>query len=140
MKIEQLNNGAATPQYATEGSAGFDLIANANYDIRPLERQLVTTGLCVAIPQGYEMQIRPRSGLALKHGVTVLNAPATIDSDYRGEIGVILMNLGEKLFSVKKGDRIAQGVIAPVMQADFTLVDNLTETSRGNGGFGSTGG
>lgn len=131
------------PSYETSGAAGADLRANlANQEpvmLEPGARALVSTGLRLAIPQGFEVQVRPRSGLALKHGVTLANAPGTIDSDYRGTLGVILINLGTEPFTISHGDRIAQMVVAPVVQADFTLVLSLPETARGASGFGSTG-
>lgn len=133
----------ALPEYATAGAAGADL--RANFEDRGavvLEagaRILVPTGLRVAIPEGFEMQIRPRSGLALKHGVTLANAPGTIDADYRGPLGVILVNLGAEAFVIEHGARIAQAVVAPVVQADFAVVEGLEDTARGAGGFGSTG-
>ena len=134
------------PDYATAGAAGADLRANllpedraAGLILAPGARILVPTGLRVAIPEGYEMQIRPRSGLALKHGVGLPNSPGTIDSDYRGPLGVILVNFGQEDFVVRHGDRIAQAVIAPVIQARFAAVDSLDQTARGAGGFGSTG-
>ncbi len=131
------------PAYETEGSAGADVRANladrAGITIAPGARALIPTGLRVAIPQGFEMQLRPRSGLALKHGITLPNSPGTIDSDYRGPLGVILINLGDADFTVTHGDRIAQAVIAPVVQAQFALVNDLDTTARGAGGFGSTG-
>lgn len=127
------------PGYATPGSAGIDLRAAINTILQPGERRLIGTGIAIAIPDGYEAQVRPRSGLALKHGITVLNAPGTIDADYRGEIGVILHNAGDQPFGVKRGDRIAQLVFAPVVQAAFSVVADLDDTARGAGGFGSTG-
>lgn len=134
------------PAYATTGAAGADIRANLAPEDRaegltlaPMARVLVPTGLACAIPQGFEMQIRARSGLALKHGLTLPNAPATIDSDYRGPLGVILQNLGGAPFTVEHGMRIAQIVIAPVVQAQFRHVDNLSETARGAGGYGHTG-
>ena len=129
------------PQYATAQSAGMDLRANIDESIvlRPLERRLIPTGLFIALPEGYEAQVRPRSGLALKHGLTVLNAPGTIDADYRGEIGVVLVNLSDKDFVVNDGERIAQLVIARYEQAELQLVDVLDETERGAGGYGHTG-
>jgi len=129
------------PTYETAGAAGMDLRANLAQTlvIEPLARALVSTGLRLEIPQGFEAQIRPRSGLALKHGVTLANAPGTIDSDYRGPLGVILINLGAAAFEVKHGDRIAQIVFAPVVQAAWDLTDTLEETKRGSDGFGSTG-
>lgn len=136
----------ALPDYATAGAAGADLRANLLPEDRaegvvlaPGARALVPTGLRVAIPEGYEMQIRPRSGLALKHGVGLPNSPGTIDSDYRGPLGVILVNFGQEDFVVGHGDRIAQAVIAPVVQARFALAESLDQTARGAGGFGSTG-
>ena len=134
------------PTYATEGAAGADLRANLGEADRatglvlaPMARALVPTGLRVEIPDGFEMQIRPRSGLALKHGVSLPNSPGTIDSDYRGPLGVILINLGSDPFTIAHGDRIAQMVIAPVVQARFELAQGLSDTARGAGGFGSTG-
>jgi dUTP pyrophosphatase len=128
------------PSYATDGSAGLDLRADAAVTLAPGERALVPTGLAVAIPEGFEGQVRPRSGLALREGITCLNSPGTIDSDYRGEVKVILINLGEEDFTIRRGDRIAQLVIAPVVQASWGLTTSLDETARGAGGFGSTGG
>ncbi len=142
MKIEIVNRGhQPLPQYATEQSAGMDLRANidAPVVIRPLERKLIPTGLHIALPQGYEAQVRPRSGLALKHGITVLNAPGTVDADYRGEIGVVLINLSDQDFTVDDGERIAQLVIARHETAEFIEVEMLSETERGEGGYGHTG-
>ena len=127
------------PSYMTPSSSGVDLRAAEEKVIEPGDWALIGTGLYLEIPFGYEAQVRPRSGLALKHGVTVLNAPGTIDADYRGEVGVILINLGSKPFEVKVGDRIAQLVISAVCRACFEEVKNLSETDRGAGGFGSTG-
>lgn len=130
------------PTYATENSAGMDLMANLpNGDvvIKPNERKLISTGLYMALPEGFEGQVRPRSGLALKHGITVLNAPGTIDADYRGEVGVILINLGSEDFTVKDGDRIAQMVISECKQVKFIEVKELDDTERGNGGWGHSG-
>ncbi|NNU78881.1 dUTP diphosphatase [Halovulum dunhuangense] len=134
------------PAYETEGAAGMDLRANLPAHRRaeglvlpPMGRALVPTGLSVALPEGFELQIRPRSGLALKHGVTLANAPGTVDADYRGEIGVILVNLGTQAFTVAHGDRIAQAVLAPVTRAAWTEVEMLPDSRRGAGGFGSTG-
>lgn len=133
------------PVYETAGAAGADLRANfaaavrAGVTLEPGARALIPTGLRVAIPHGYEMQIRPRSGLALKHGVTLANTPGTIDSDYRGPLGIILINLGDAPFRVTHGERIAQAVVAPVVQAAWTLAEVLDDTTRGEGGFGSTG-
>lgn len=136
----------ALPCYATEQAAGADIRANLDdpfrrdgFDIAPMSRRVVPTGLRVAIPDGYEMQIRPRSGLALSHGVTVINAPGTIDSDYRGPLGVLLVNLGVEPFRILHGSRIAQAVIAPVVRAEYRPALALADTARGSGGFGSTG-
>ena len=133
--------GAVLPSYQTKGAAGADICACIETDvvIGVGERVLVPTGLFFEIPQGYEVQVRPRSGLAVKNGVTCLNTPGTIDSDYRGEVKVILINLGQKPFTVKNGDRIAQIVVSPVEQASFCKVDVLSSTERGEGGFGPTG-
>jgi dUTP pyrophosphatase len=131
--------GLALPAYATEGAAGMDLLAARDITLAPGARALVPTGIAVAIPDGFEMQVRPRSGLALKHGVTVLNAPGTVDSDYRGEVGVILFNTGDAPFAIARGDRIAQAVFAPVTRAMWEEVVVLPESARGAGGFGSTG-
>lgn len=135
------SKGAMIPQYKTSGAAGADICALLSEPviIKKGERAIVPTGLFFAISEGYEVQIRPRSGLAAKNGVTVLNTPGTIDSDYRGEIKVILINLGNEDFEVKNGDRIAQMVVAPVTIGVFEKVDDLDETARGSGGFGSTG-
>lgn len=133
--------GAVIPQYKTSGAAGADLCALLEnpLTIASGKTAIVPTGLFFEIPEGYEIQIRPRSGLAAKNGVTVLNTPGTIDSDYRGEIKIILINLGDEDFVINSGDRIAQMIVAPVTQADFSIVENLSETERGTGGFGSTG-
>ena len=127
------------PEYATPASAGVDLRASDGCVIPPGGRALVPTGLRIALPEGYEAQVRPRSGLALRHGVTLPNSPGTIDADYRGEIGVILMNLGQDPFVVEPGDRIAQMVVAPVARVAWSEVEELDATERGEGGFGSTG-
>ncbi|HEY0627659.1 MAG TPA: dUTP diphosphatase [Allosphingosinicella sp.] len=127
------------PSYATEHAAGLDVVAAETLTLAPGARHAVATGFAVAIPEGYEVQVRPRSGLALKHGITCLNTPGTIDSDYRGEVKVILANLGSDPFEVVKGERIAQLVPAPVLKARFAEVADLGETGRGSGGFGSTG-
>ena len=129
------------PAYATAQAAGLDLTAAIDQavDLAPGERKLVPTGLQIALPAGYEAQVRPRSGLALKHGITVLNSPGTIDADYRGEIGVILINLGDKTFTIQRGERIAQMILAPVSQLVWRERETLEETQRGSGGFGSTG-
>ena len=142
LKIKVVNKGhQPLPQYATALSAGMDLRANIDAPIilKPLERKLVPTGLHIALPAGYEAQVRPRSGLALKKGITVLNTPGTIDADYRGEIGVVLINLSQDDFVVEDGERIAQMVIARHEQADFELVEVLDKTERGEGGYGHTG-
>ncbi len=137
--INKSNN--ALPKYETEQSAGVDLRAFLQEDviIKPLQRVLIPTGLYIELPQGYEAQIRPRSGLAYKHGITVLNTPGTIDADYRGEIKVILVNLSNEDFTIKSGERICQMVINKYEQTEFNLVDKLSETKRGEGGFGHTG-
>ncbi|MEC7623698.1 MAG: dUTP diphosphatase [Pseudomonadota bacterium] len=132
--------GLALPAYATDGAAGMDVLAAEDATIAPGQRHAVATGLSVAIPAGYEIQVRPRSGLALKHGITVPNTPGTIDSDYRGELKVILINYGAEDFAIARGDRVAQLVLAPLTQATWDEVDRLDDTARGSGGFGSTGG
>ncbi len=143
--LEGADQALGLPSYETAGAAGADLRANfpegerGGLVIKPGVRALVPTGLRLEIPQGFEVQIRPRSGLALKHGITLPNSPGTIDSDYRGPLGVILLNAGDQPFAVNHGDRIAQMVVAPVVQAQFELVMELGETARGEGGFGSTG-
>ncbi len=142
MKIQFVNNSRhPLPAYATPQSAGMDIRANLQEPItlQPMQRALVPTGLRMALPQGYEAQIRPRSGLALKHGITVLNTPGTIDADYRGEVGVILINLSQEPFVIQDGERIAQMVIARHEQPEVELVESLDETLRGEGGFGHTG-
>ena len=131
--------GLPAPAYATDGAAGLDVVAAEDLTLAPGERHAVATGFAIAIPHGFEVQVRPRSGLALKHGITCLNAPGTIDSDYRGEVKVILANLGAEPFEVRRGERIAQLVPAPVQRAAFREVDDLDSTGRGSGGFGSTG-
>lgn len=127
------------PEYKSHAAAGVDLMASHEGELEPGSRGMVKTGISIELPEGYEAQVRPRSGLAVKNGVTVLNSPGTIDADYRGEIGVILINHGKETFTYKKGDRIAQMIVAPVVQADFILSEELTETERGAGGFGHTG-
>lgn len=142
MKVNIINKSShALPAYETEQSAGLDLRAFIDSEIvlAPLQRALVKTGLYLEIPAGYEAQVRPRSGLALKNGITVLNSPGTIDADYRGEIGVILINLSDQPFTIQNGERIAQMVFAKVEQAQWNTVDALNDTERGAGGFGSTG-
>lgn len=142
MEIKVVNRGhQPLPQYATSQSAGMDLRANLSEPIvlHPMERRLIPTGLYIALPDGFEAQVRPRSGLALKHGLTVLNAPGTIDADYRGEVGVVLINLSQDDFVINDGERIAQMVIARYEQATFKVVEELDETERGAGGYGHTG-
>lgn len=133
------SNDLPLPSYQTTHSAGMDITASEALSLAPGERNTVGTGLTVAIPDGYEIQVRPRSGLAIKHGITLVNTPGTIDADYRGEIRVILINHGQDTFEITRGDRIAQLVLAPVTQAVWEVVDELPETDRGAGGFGSTG-
>lgn len=132
--------GLDLPVYATAGAAGMDVVSAEDVTIAPGMRHAVATGLAMAIPEGYEIQVRPRSGLALKHGITVPNTPGTIDSDYRGELKVILINHGGADFAIRRGDRVAQLVLAPVTRASWREVETLDETARGTGGFGSTGG
>ncbi|MEC8723683.1 MAG: dUTP diphosphatase [Bacteroidota bacterium] len=142
MKIDIINKSPhALPSYQTNGSAGMDLRAHLEKDIvlKPLERCIIPTGLFMALPLGYEAQVRPRSGLAAKYGLTVLNSPGTIDADYRGEIGVILVNISNTDFTVKNGERVAQLVISKHTRGEWVSVQNLSDTSRGSGGFGSTG-
>lgn len=141
IRLKRLPHGAdlPLPAYATPGAAGMDVVAAEDIDLAPGARHAVATGLAMAIPAGYEVQVRPRSGLALKHGVTVPNTPGTIDSDYRGELKIIMINHGSDPFPIRRGDRVAQLVVAPVQIASFAEVDELDETARGNGGFGSTG-
>jgi len=132
--------GLALPAYATAGAAGMDVLSAEDVTLAPLARHAVATGFALAIPEGYEIQVRPRSGLALKHGITLPNTPGTIDSDYRGELKIILLNLGEEPFAISRGDRIGQLVLAPVTLAEWQEVEALDDTVRGEGGFGSTGG
>ena len=142
VKIKIVNRGSQQlPAYATPQSAGMDLRANVDEPVtlRPMERRIIPTGLRIALPEGYEAQVRPRSGLALKHGITVLNSPGTIDADYRGEIGVLLVNLSTEPFVIAAGERIAQMVIARHEQGEFEIVDELDATERGEGGYGHTG-
>ncbi|RYD94628.1 MAG: dUTP diphosphatase [Sphingomonadales bacterium] len=131
--------GLSLPAYATDGAAGMDVVSAEALVLEPGKRQAVATGFAMAIPEGFEVQVRPRSGLALKNGITCLNTPGTIDSDYRGEVKVILANLGDAPFTIERGDRIAQLVPAPVQRAGLDEVGSLDETKRGSGGFGSTG-
>lgn len=142
MKVKIINKSKNDlPSYATSQSAGLDLRANLEDDIqiKPGERHLITTGIFISLPEGYEAQIRPRSGLALKNGITVLNSPGTIDADYRGEIGIILINNSNEVFTIKNSDRIAQMVFNKIEQAEFVLVETLDETERSNGSFGHSG-
>ncbi|HEX8668108.1 MAG TPA: dUTP diphosphatase [Allosphingosinicella sp.] len=141
IRVKRLPHGEGLPlpSYASGGAAGLDVVAAETLTLAPGERHAVGTGFAIAIPEGYEVQVRPRSGLALKHGITCLNTPGTIDSDYRGEVKVILANLGAEPFEVVRGERIAQLVPAPVLRAAFEEVDSLDHTERGAGGFGSTG-
>ena len=141
IRISRLPHGQGLPlpSYATPGAAGMDVVAAEDLDLQPGQRHAVATGFRVAIPEGYEIQVRPRSGLAFKHGITVPNTPGTIDSDYRGELKVLLINHGSESFPVRRGERIAQLVPAVVIKAAFEEVDELCETTRGAGGFGSTG-
>jgi dUTP pyrophosphatase len=142
VRVKRLPHGEGLdlPAYATDGAAGMDVVSAEDVTIAPGARHAVATGLALAIPPGFEVQVRPRSGLALKHGITVPNTPGTIDSDYRGELKVILINLGADPFEVRRGDRVAQLVLAPVTRASWLTVEELDETARGEGGFGSTGG
>ncbi len=139
--IKRLSKEVSLPKYETNGSSGMDLAANinANINIDPGKTAIIPTGFSLSIPKGFEVQIRPRSGLAAKKKISVLNTPGTIDADYRGEIKVILINLGQETFTVEKGLRIAQMVVCPIVQAQLKEVDDLSETERGKGGFGSTG-
>lgn len=141
VSVVKLNPDLPDPAYETVGSAGFDLRANIATEVylQVGQRMLIPTGLKVAIPIGFELQVRPRSGSAYKAGITVLNSPGTIDSDYRGEVGVLLINHSEQAFKISSMDRIAQGVVAPIIQARFNMVEELPTTARGEGGFGSTG-
>lgn len=139
LKVKKLHESATIPQYAHSGDAGLDLFAIAKQNILPGETQLIKTGIAIALPSGYEAQIRPRSGLALKHSVTVLNSPGTIDAGYRGEIGIILINHGKEAFQVVPGMKIAQMIVTSFTQTKLTVVDDLDTSDRGNRGYGSTG-
>ncbi len=137
--IKRLSKKISLPKYETRGSSGMDLASNIEASIHPGKTAIIPTGLALSIPEGFEVQIRPRSGLAAKHKISVLNTPGTIDADYRGEIKIILINLGHELFKIEKGQRIAQMVVCPIVQAQLEEVEELNETKRGKGGFGSTG-
>ena len=139
VNIKKLDEKAIIPEYQTSGAAGFDLCSIINYCLHPGEMKLIPTGLAIEIQEGTELQIRPRSGMAKKYKVTLMNAPGTLDSDYRGPIGVLLVNHGPDDFIINIGDRIAQGILGPVYQAVFNVVEELSETNRGAGGYGSTG-
>ena len=138
--IKKLHKNIILPEYKTDGSSGMDLMANVEQTVKilPGEKKIISTGIMVAIPEQYEIQIRPRSGLAAKNGISILNTPGTIDSDYRGEIKVILINLGKDTFEINKNDRIAQMIICPIIKVELREVESLPETIRGGGGFGST--
>jgi dUTP pyrophosphatase len=139
LRVKKLVPDAIVPRYAHPGDAGMDLCASEDLDLAPGERRTVKTGLSIELPPNTEAQVRPRSGLAAKHGLTVLNAPGTIDEGYRGEVGVILINHGRETFAVRKGMKIAQMVVAPVLRMEIEAAEDLTATARGQGGFGSTG-
>ncbi len=141
LKIKKLRPNAIIPEYMSEFAAGMDIFACIDeiVTLKPFKRDLIPTGIAISLPKGYEAQIRPRSGLAVKNGITLLNSPGTIDADYRGEIKVVMINLGEKDFQIKHGDRIAQMIINKVEYPEILETDELDETSRGSGGFGSTG-
>ena len=138
--IKKLQKNIILPEYKTDGSSGMDLMANVEQTVKilPGEKKIISTGIMVAIPEQYEIQIRPRSGLAAKNGISVLNTPGTIDSDYRGEIKVILINLGKDIFEINKNDRIAQMIVCPIIKVELKEVESLPKTIRGEGGFGST--
>ncbi|MBS1723632.1 MAG: dUTP diphosphatase [Armatimonadetes bacterium] len=134
-----VTDGASPPEYATSGAAGLDLRTIEAVELRPMERAVLRTGISIAVPEGFEAQVRPRSGLALKHGLSLVNSPGTIDSDYRGEVGIIVINLGNAVVKLAKGERVAQLVVAPVARVEIEVVESLDETERASGGFGSTG-
>jgi len=138
--IKKLHKNIILPEYKTDGASGMDLMANVEQTVKilPGEKKIISTGIMVAIPEQYEIQIRPRSGLAAKNGISILNTPGTIDSDYRGEIKVILINLGKDIFQINKNDRIAQMIVCPIIKVELKEVESLPETVRGEGGFGST--
>ena len=141
LKIQRLENNQKLPYYATDGAAGMDLTAGISeaVEIKPFERKLVPTGIIIELPQGYEAQIRPRSGLSVKHGITLINCVGTIDEDYRGEICVPLVSLSDKTYEIQPGERIAQMVVSPVQKVELAVVEKTMETARAAGGFGSTG-
>lgn len=141
LKVKKLSHAFSEPNYATPGSAGMDLYAaiDESVNIKPMARLAVPTGLIFEVPDGYEAQVRARSGLSIKHGLCLANGVGTIDSDYRGEVKVLIINLGEKTYTINRGDRIAQVVIMPVAKTDIVVVDDITDTERSSGGFGSTG-
>jgi|TARA_B100002003_G_scaffold167345_1_gene155398 dUTP pyrophosphatase len=140
LKVKRLNEYAVIPSYANPGDAGMDLYSVRDYIIKPGERELISTGIAVEFSEGYEFQIRPRSGLAIKHGISIVNSPGTVDAGYRGELGVILINHGDRDFEISRGDKIAQGVLSPVVQAEIVEANDLRVSARGDGGFGSSGG
>jgi dUTP pyrophosphatase len=139
IKIKKIKENAIVPKYAHHGDAGVDLYSTEDYILKPGERTLVSTGIAISIPPGHEAQVRPKSGLALKHGISIVNTPGTVDCEYRGEIGVIAINLGQEDFKIEKGNKIAQMVFNKIEEADFEEVEELDDTTRGDGGFGSTG-
>lgn len=139
VKIKKIRDNAVIPKYAHKGDAGVDLYSAEDYILKPGERVLVSTGIKIAVPQGYEAQVRPKSGLALNHGISIVNTPGTIDSGYRGEVGIIAINLGKENFKIEKGKKIAQMVFNKVEEAEFEESEELDNTTRGEGGFGSTG-
>ena len=139
IRLKRIHNDAHIPRYEHPGDSGADLFSVVDCVLQPFERKAIPTGLCAEVPPGFELQIRPKSGLALSNGVTVLNTPGTVDSGYRGEIKVILINLDTEPYSIRKGQKIAQLVVTPIIYADFEEVEELSETKRGSGGFGSTG-
>jgi dUTP pyrophosphatase len=141
LKIQMLPHACQVPTYATEGAAGMDLYASLEnpFHIKPMQRFAVPTGLIFEVPQGYEAQIRARSGLSIKHGICLVNGVGTVDADYRGEVKVLIINLGDKTYTINPGDRVAQAVISPVAKADISIVAEVTQTDRSSGGFGSTG-
>jgi dUTP pyrophosphatase len=139
VKIKKIKESAILPKYAHEGDAGVDLYSTKEYALKPGERTLVSTGISIAIPLGYEAQVRPKSGLALKHGISIVNTPGTIDAGYRGEIGVIIINHGQEDYTIEKGKKVAQMVFNKIEAVNFEEVEDLDDTTRGEGGFGSTG-